>query len=245
MTVVEGDDDRSTSGEYYHGHRSVTGGEARAAVFGASDGLVSNVSLILGVAGADVGPDIVRVTGLAGLVAGAVSMAAGEWVSMQAQRELLERELARERRELERNPKGEAAELAALYRSRGLDAEAAKVVADAIAADVDVALDVHAREELGVDPDSLGAPGRAAVSSFGAFAVGAVIPLMPWFFTSGTAAIVMSLVFAVVAAAVLGGLLAVYTARSVVRSALRQVLIAAGAAGITYLIGAAVGVNVT
>lgn len=234
-----------TSGEQHHGHRSVTGGEARAAVFGASDGLVSNVSLILGVAGADVGADIVRVTGLAGLVAGAVSMAAGEWVSMQAQRELLERELARERRELERNPKGEAAELAALYRSRGLDPESAQAVADAIAADVDVALDVHAREELGVDPDSLGSPLGAAASSFGAFAVGAVIPLAPWFFTSGTTAIVASMLFAVLAAAVLGGLLAVYTARSIVRSALRQVLIAAGAAGITYLIGAAVGVNVT
>ncbi|MEO1062389.1 MAG: VIT1/CCC1 transporter family protein [Actinomycetota bacterium] len=241
----EGDRSGAAASEVHHGHRSVTGGEARAAVFGASDGLVSNVSLILGVAGADVGADIVRVTGLAGLVAGAVSMAAGEWVSMQAQRELLERELARERRELERNPKGEAAELAALYRSRGLDAESAQAVADAIAADVDVALDVHAREELGVDPDSLGSPFGAAASSFGAFAVGAVIPLAPWFFASGTAAIVASMVLAVLAAAVLGGLLAVYTARSIIRSALRQVLIAAGAAGITFLIGAAVGVNVT
>ncbi len=235
----------STSGEEHHSHRSVTGGEARAAVFGASDVLVSNVSLILGVAGADVGADIVRVTGLAGLVAGAVSMAAGEWVSMQAQRELLERELARERRELERNPKGEAAELAALYRSRGLDPESAQAVAEAIAADVEVALDVHAREELGVDPDSLGSPFGAAASSFGAFAVGAVVPLVPWFFTSGAGAIALSMVLAVLTAAVLGGLLAVYTARSIVKSALRQVLIAAGAAGVTYLIGAAVGVNVT
>ncbi|MEM8902858.1 MAG: VIT1/CCC1 transporter family protein [Actinomycetota bacterium] len=237
--------DHGTAAEVHHGHRSVTGGEARAAVFGASDGLVSNVSLILGVAGADVGADIVRVTGLAGLVAGAVSMAAGEWVSMQAQRELLERELARERRELERNPRGEAAELAELYRSRGLDPERAQAVADAIADDVDIALDVHAREELGVDPDSLGAPLGAAASSFGAFAVGAVIPLAPWFFASGTAAIITSLVLAVVAAAVLGGLLAVYTTRSIVRSAVRQVLIAAGAAGVTYVVGALVGVSVT
>lgn len=228
-----------------HSHRSVTGGEARAAVFGASDGLVSNVSLVLGVAGADIGADAVQVTGLAGLVAGAVSMAAGEWVSMQAQRELLERELALERRELERHPEAEAAELAALYRSRGLDPDSAQKVADAVASDIEVALDVHAREELGVDPDSLGAPFRAAASSFLAFAVGAVLPVLPWFLGEGAAATVASLLLAVLGAVVLGSLLARFTGRSYLRSALRQVLIVVIASGLTYLIGAAVGVGVT
>ncbi|MEM9036220.1 MAG: VIT1/CCC1 transporter family protein [Actinomycetota bacterium] len=227
-----------------HDHRSITGGEARAAVFGASDGLVSNVSLVLGVAGADIGADAVQVTGLAGLVAGAISMAAGEWVSMRAQQELLERELDIERRELERHPETEAAELAALYRSRGLDDDSARRLAEAVAADVDVALDVHAREELGVDPGSLGAPVRAAASSFLAFAVGASLPVLPWFVTEGVAATAASLVLALVGAVVLGSLLAHYTGRGYVRSAFRQALIVCVASGLTYLIGAAVGVSV-
>lgn len=231
--------------DVHHDHRSVTGGEARAAVFGASDGLVSNVSLVLGVSGADIGADAVQVTGLAGLVAGAISMAAGEWVSMRAQQELLERELELERRELERHPEAEAAELAALYRRRGLDATHAQRLAEAIASDVDVALEVHAREELGVDPSSLGAPVRAAASSFVAFAVGAALPVLPWLVTEGAAATMASLTLALLGAIVLGGLLAHFTGRGYVRSALRQVLIVCAASGLTYAIGTAVGVSVT
>lgn len=228
-----------------HGHRSVQGGEARAAVFGASDGLVSNASLILGVAGADASGEVVRVTGIAGLVAGAVSMAAGEWVSMQAQRELMEREIEAERTELRRNPELEVAELARLYESRGLEPDEANRLADAIHDDLELALEVHAREELGFAPTELGSPFRAASSSFFAFSVGAFIPLLPWFTGEGTAATVVSLALALVAALFLGGLLARFTGRSYVRSALRQAAIAMGAAAVTWAVGALVGVGVT
>lgn len=231
-----------THGE--HHHRNVQGGAARAAVFGVSDGLVSNVSLILGMAGADASQSVVRVAGLAGLVAGAVSMAAGEYVSMQAQRELLERELELERRELDVNPKKEVAELAALYRSRGVDHEAAHAMAEGLMEDPEQALEVHAREELGVDPSELGNPLAAAVSSFLAFAVGAILPLLPWFFGGGTAAVVASIVLGLVGAAVVGVALGLATDRSVTRAATRQVLIAAGAAAATYAIGAAVGADI-
>ncbi len=228
-----------------HHHRNVTGGQARAAVFGASDGLVSNVALILGFAGAEAGPSAVRLAGLAGLVAGAVSMAAGEYVSMQAQRELLERELERERRELRHNPAGEAAELAAIYRGRGIEADTARHLADQISRDPDVALEVHAREELGVDPDELGSPLGAALSSFLSFAVGAVIPLLPWFLAEGAAAVVASIVLAGVAAVVIGVALARATERPALPTAARQLGIAAGAALVTWLVGSAIGVSVT
>ena len=159
---------------------------ARAAVFGASDGLVSNVSLILGVAGADPGAGVVRLAGLAGLIAGAVSMAAGEYGSMKAQQELLERELAVERRELERNPHVETVELTQLYQSRGVDPDLARQLAQEVMVDPETALRAHAREELGIDPDALGSPVRAAASSFVSFSLGALLPLLPWFVTSGT-----------------------------------------------------------
>lgn len=228
-----------------HSHRDVGGGQARAAIFGVSDGLVSNASLILGVAGADSGSDFVRVAGLAGLVAGAISMAAGEWVSVQAQRELLERELALERRELLNNPEHEAEELAALYVSRGIDRTDAQRMAEAITGDIDLALEVHAREELGVDPNSLGSPVGASVWSFVSFALGAFVPLLPWFFASGAAATIVSLVLALLAALVVGATLAVFTQRSKMRTALRQAAIAAAAAGVTWVIGSIAGTAVT
>src|SRR3954471_17458058 len=156
-----------------HHHRDIQGGTARAAVFGVSDGLVSNVSLILGVAGADPGAGVVRLAGLAGLVAGAVSMAAGEYVSMKAQTELYERELELERRELLRNPHVETVELTQIYQSRGVDPDQARELAEQMMADPELALQTHAREELGIDPDKLGSPTAAAVSSFIAFAIGA------------------------------------------------------------------------
>jgi len=228
-----------------HHHRNVQGGQARAAVFGVSDGLVSNVALILGFAGADASASAVRLAGLAGLVAGAMSMAAGEYVSMQAQRELLERELERERRELRRNPAGEAAELAQVYRSRGIDAPDAQRMAEEIGRDPDVALEVHAREELGLDPRELGSPLGAALSSFVAFSVGAVLPLLPWFVGEGGAAVIGSIVLAAAAAVIVGVLLARATGRSIPRTAGRQLLIAAGAASATWLIGLGLGIEVT
>src|SRR3954451_21755065 len=180
-----------------HHHRNVERGTARAAVFGVSDGLVSNVSLILGVAGANPGAGIVRLAGLAGLISGAISMAAGEYVSMKAQTELFERELALERRELERNPHVETVELTQIYQSRGADPDRVRELAEQMMADPATALQTHAREELGIDPDKLGSATAAAVASVFAFAVGAIVPLLPWFFGTGTAATVASIVFGV------------------------------------------------
>lgn len=226
-----------------HHHRDLSGGLARAAVFGASDGLVSNVSLILGVAGAAPGSGVVRLAGLAGLIAGAVSMAAGEYGSMKAQQELLERELELERIELHRNPHVEMVELAQIYQSRGLEPDMARGLAERMMSDPERALETHAREELGIDPNSLGSPVGAAVASFFSFAAGALLPLLPWFFAEGTAAIVASIVLGLIGAAALGIALAVFTEGSKMRLALRYMGIAAASATITYAIGSAVGVG--
>lgn len=227
-----------------HDHRDVTGGAARAAVFGVSDGLVSNVGLLLGVAGADASASVVRIAGLAGLIAGAISMAAGEYNSMRVQKELLERELAIERRELRRNPHIEMMELALIYQSRGMDADRARELAEATMQDEDLALETHAREELGIDPNELGSPIQAAVSSFLAFSVGAVIPLVPWFFGGGTAATVATLVVALLAAAIVGFVVSRFTERHRGMTILRQVAFTAIPAAITYAVGSAVGVGV-
>ena len=226
-----------------HHHRNVQGGAARAAVFGISDGLVSNVSLILGVAGADPAPGVVRLAGLAGLVGGAFSMAAGEYVSMRAQTELLERELELERIEIARRPESERKELAALYRKRGIAPDTADELATELMRNPDLALEIHAREELGINPNDLGSPALAAGSSFLAFAFGAVLPLLPWFVAKGTGAAIGSVVIGALAALGIGVALAAFTGRSALRSALRQLLIAAAAAGVTYAVGRAVGAS--
>ncbi|MCC5951109.1 MAG: VIT1/CCC1 transporter family protein [Acidimicrobiia bacterium] len=227
-----------------HVHRDVQGGVARASVFGASDGLVSNVSLILGVAGANPGPSYVRLAGIAGLVAGAVSMAAGEYISMRAQKELFERELAVERAALARHPEEETAELAQIYRSRGVDADTAQKMATEMMADPDRALEAHARDELGIDPEALGSPVGAAAGSFAAFTVGAIVPLVPWFFAEGSTAVMASLILTALAAAAIGTALGSFTGRPKWYSAGRQVLVAAVAAAITYAIGSLIGVDV-
>ncbi|HEX2064640.1 MAG TPA: VIT1/CCC1 transporter family protein [Acidimicrobiales bacterium] len=224
-----------------HHHRNVQGGAARAAVFGISDGLVSNVSLILGVAGANPAPGVVRLAGLAGLVAGAFSMAAGEYVSMKAQAELLERELDLERIEIARRPETERRELAAIYRSRGVEPAVADELATAMMSDPDLALETHAREELGIDPEKLGSPVLAALSSFLAFSFGALLPLVPWLITRGSAATAGSIVVGALAAIGIGVALSFFTGRSRFRSALRQLLIAGAAAAVTFAVGSAVG----
>ena len=222
-------------------HRNVQGGAVRAAVFGISDGLLTNVSLILGVAGAGPAAGVVRLAGLAGLVAGAFSMAAGEFVSMSAQKELLERELDIERRELERHPEAETRELATTFERRGLGADDAMRLARAVMRDPETALEVHASEELGVRPGNTGRPMQAAVSSFVSFGVGALIPLVPWFFINGGSAVVASVVLGAVSAVAIGWTVAVFTGRSRPLSALRQLGIAAVAAAVTYAVGLAVG----
>ncbi len=226
-----------------HHHRDINGGSARAAVFGVNDGLVSNVALVLGVAGAGPGAGFVRLAGLVGLIGGAVSMASGEYVSMRAQTELLERELEIERIELLRNPIHETDELTLLYRSRGMAHDQASSLAAHLMSDPELALQTHAREELGIDPDGLGSPWGAAASSLVAFSVGASVPLAPWFVASGTGAVVASVVLAVVAALVVGAALAHFTGRSKLRSALRQAGIASFAAAVTWVLGGLVGVG--
>jgi len=224
-------------------HRDVQGGGARAAVFGVSDGLVTNVSLILGVAGAHPSSSVVRLTGLAGLVAGAFSMAAGEYVSMQAQRELLERELEVERQALQSSPETERQELTTIYEQRGVEPAMAQELAGEMMRDPETALETHAREELGIDPAQLGSPLQAAGASFATFALGALIPLLPWLFASGSDAILASVVVGALAAAAVGVVIGWLTGRSRVRSASRQLLLAAVAAGVTYGIGRIVGVS--
>ena len=228
-----------------HRHRDVQGGAARAAVFGVSDGIVSNVALILGIAGASTDPAFVRVAGVSGLLAGAVSMAAGEYISLKAQAELVERELEIERTSIAEDLEGETAELAALFVHRGLTAEHAERVAAELMSDPEVALEIHAREELGVDPNQLGSPVSAALSSFSAFALGAFVPLIPWLLGGGDGAGWASAVLGVTAAAVVGAVLARLTERSVLRTVARQVLVAAGACTATYLIGGMLGASVT
>ncbi|MEO6125317.1 MAG: VIT1/CCC1 transporter family protein [Ilumatobacteraceae bacterium] len=227
---------------YHHErHGRWANGQARAAVFGMSDGLVSNLSLVAGVAGASAVRTQVLIGGVAGLVGGAVSMAIGEYVSVAANRELFERELAVERREIESDPVGETRELAGIYVGRGMDQALAMSVAEQVMADPDKALEAHARDELGLNPKDLGSPVGAALASFGAFAVGAAIPLIPWFAVAGTAAIVISLVLGVAAAAGLGGGLARLTRRSVWKGIGRQVGLLLLAFVVTSLIGRMVG----
>jgi VIT1/CCC1 family predicted Fe2+/Mn2+ transporter len=224
-------------------HRDIQGGAMRAAVFGVSDGLVSNMGLILGVAGADPQPAVVRLAGLAGLIAGAISMAAGEYNSMQVQSELLLRELRIEARELWRRPEHETRELADIYEQRGLPPDQARDVAEALMSDPEIALEAHAREELGIDPERLGSPPAAAASSFVSFAIGALVPLIPWFVTSGTAAKLASLVLGVVAAVVVGWLIGRSTERPIARAVTRQVVFTVVPALITFAIGSALGVG--
>jgi len=219
----------------------VAGGTARASVFGVSDGLVSNISLILGFAGSGAGPAVVRLAGLAGLLSGAISMAAGEWVSVSAQNELIEREVEVERRELARNPEAETAELTRLYESRGVPRGPARETAEAVMKEPETALRVHTREELGVGPEAMGNAWLVAGLSFACFAAGAFLPVIPWFITSGSVATASSIAIGVVAAAVVGTIIGRFAERSVPLTALRQVLILLVACGATYLLGRLIG----
>ncbi len=212
-------------------------------MFGISDGLVSNTSLVLGIAGATAASGIVRLAGLAGLLGGAFSMAAGEYISMRAQQELFERELEIERREIERRPEGEMRELVHLYETRGMPPELARQVAREMMSTPEVALETHAREELGIDPSATGKPIQAAVSSFVTFSVGAFMPLLPFLFTRGTAATLWAVAIAGVSALVVGAFLAIFTGRKWWFSALRQLLICAAAGAVTFGVGSAIGVS--
>jgi vacuolar iron transporter family protein len=238
MTAASGTDSTVPG----HEHRDVSGGWLRPAVFGAMDGLVTNVSLIAGVGGGHGSHQIIVLTGLAGLAAGAFSMATGEYVSVSSQNELVEAEVRKERHELEIHPESEREELAAMLRHRGIEAGLADQVARQISASPEEALGMHVREELGIDPSELPSPLTAAGASLATFAVGALIPLLPYLL--GYNSLWAALGLAAVAAFVGGGLVARLTDRPFLRGALRQLLLGAAAAGITYLIGYAVGSRV-
>jgi VIT1/CCC1 family predicted Fe2+/Mn2+ transporter len=224
-------------------HRSGGGGTLRASVFGVSDGLLSNLSLIMGFAGATVEANVILLAGLAGLLAGASSMAAGEYVSMRAQRELFERQIDLEAAELAVTPEEELEELALIYRAKGVPADEARRLAHRLAQDRSIALDTLVREELGLDPSELGSPWGAAIGSFVAFAVGAFIPTIPFFFGASTALIALSCVIAGISAFSVGALLSVFTGRNVFVSGLRQLLIGAVAAALTFGLGKVIGVS--
>lgn len=224
-------------------HRNVQGGSARAAVFGMSDGLVSNVGLVLGTAAAGAGPSVVRLAGLVGLFAGAFSMAAGEYVSMKAQEELLERELDMERREIARRPERERLELAAIFRSRGMHPETADTLSKEMHRDPQLALETHAREELGINPHDLGSPIRAAGSSFVSFLAGGLLPLLPWFFGGGAAAVIASLVLGAAGALAVGLAVARLSNRPWPKPALRQLGVACVAVLVGYALGSLAGVT--
>lgn len=230
--------------ERWHGASSRTG-SIRAAIFGMNDGLVSNLSLIVGVSGAGVEPHTVVVTGFAGLLAGAFSMAAGEYTSVASERDLLARQVALEKREIEEAPEEEAAELALIFKQKGLSTEEASRVAAGLLKNPEHAADTLVREELGLDPEDLGSPMGAAVSSFAMFSVGAIIPIVPFLLTSGTAAVVASSVLAGAVLAGVGGLVGFLSGTSVARAALRMLGLAALAAGVTYAVGRLFGAAVS
>jgi VIT1/CCC1 family predicted Fe2+/Mn2+ transporter len=232
-------------GRYEQWHRtSARSGTLRAVIFGVSDGLVSNLSLVMGVSGAAASnPRFVLLAGVAGLLAGAFSMAAGEYISMQSQRELFEHQIALERAEMEAMPEEEEAELAAAYRAKGFARDEAARIAHRLFQDPDAALDMLVREELGLDPDELGSPWGAAIGSMISFALGAAVPVIPFLFGGGLVITVVSLGASLVALFAVGAGVSLLTGRGMVFSGLRQLAIGLGAAIVTYLIGTAIGVG--
>ncbi|MET7969881.1 VIT1/CCC1 transporter family protein [Micromonospora sp. NPDC005305] len=222
-------------------HADVSGGWLRPAVFGAMDGLVTNIALIAGVGGGGVSPRSIVLTGAAGLVAGAISMGLGEYTSVRSANEQVAAEVAKERRELERHPEAEARELADAWVARGLPRDLATQVAEAVRRNPEEALRVHVREELGVDPDEQPSPWAAAVSSFLCFSVGALVPLVTYLL--GFTSLALALAVGGMGLFVAGAIVARFTNRTWWTGGLRQLLLGALAAGATYLVGALIGIQ--
>ena len=226
-------------------HRGDRSGALRAGVFGVSDGLVSNTALVMGFAGSGTSRTVTLLAGIAGLLAGSFSMAAGEYISMSSQREMYEREISLEQAELEEKPEEEHAELVLIYRAKGLSKPEAEQLADRIMADRSVALDTLAREELGLDPDELGSPWGAAFSSLFAFAIGAFVVIIPYLAGSGTAALVAAIGLAVAALFGVGASIGALNGRGVLRSGLRQVIAGVIAGAVTFGVGHLIGAHVS
>ncbi len=226
-------------------HRAVGGNALRAAVLGANDGLVSNTSLVTGVAGASFTASAVLLSGLAGLLAGAISMALGEWLSVQSSRELHQSQIESEREEILTMPEAEAEELALIYQAKGMSQEEAERAAREIMSDADAFLDTKVREELGIDPDELGGSAwEAAIASFLLFSIGAIVPVIPFFFMKGGGAVLVSLALAAVGLFLLGALTALVTGTGMLRTGTRSLLLGLVAAGVTYGIGSLLGTAV-
>ena len=225
-------------------HRHVKGGgNLRAAVFGVSDGLVSNASLIMGVAGASPDPKIVLLSGAAGLIAGAFSMAAGEFISVRSQREMYEYQIGLERQELDQYPEEEAEELALIYEARGVPREEATRLAQTLTAEPEQALLTLSREELGLNPEDLGSPIGAASSSFLSFAIGAAIPLLPFVFGAGANSLEIAVAMTAVVLFGVGAVLSLFTGRGALTSGMRMLSIGLAAGGVTYMVGKLLGVT--
>jgi VIT1/CCC1 family predicted Fe2+/Mn2+ transporter len=223
-------------------HKGFGGGNLRAAVFGVSDGLVSNTSLIMGIAGATTNNQLLLTSGVAGLLAGALSMAAGEYMSVRSQREMYEYQIGLEKDELDEYPDEEAEELALIYEARGMPLERAREVSKDLMRNPEHALNVLAREELGLNPDDLGSPWGAAIFSFISFGVGAMVPLIPFVMgAQGRSALLLSASAAGVALMLVGGALSLFSGRSALYGAVRMVLIGGSAGVVTYLIGSLFG----
>ena len=225
-------------------HIMSRGGSLRAAVFGVNDGLVSNFSLVMGFAGAEARPEYILLAGVAGLLAGSFSMAAGEYVSMRAQRELFEQQIAMERQELEMSPKEEEEELSLIYQAKGIPEREAALLARRIVQNPKTAIDTLAREELGLDPTELGSPWTAAISSFCAFLIGAFVPMLPYILTAGSTALILSAVLSCLALFGVGALLSIFTARGPIFTGMRMLGIGLLAAGITYMVGRLLEVSI-
>ena len=226
------------------GHMLLRGGSLRAAVFGINDGLVSNFSLVMGFAGAEAKPEYILLAGVAGLLAGSFSMAAGEYVSMRAQRELFEQQIKMEKEELEMSPKEEEEELSLIYQAKGIPEHEAALLARRIIANPSIAIDTLAREELGLDPSELGSPWMAAVSSFLAFVMGALVPVIPYLFTSGASAWGASVLFSGLALFAVGSVISIFTAAGPMLSGLRMLGIGLLASAVTFGVGRLLGVSV-
>jgi len=229
--------------EIHHDHRDVTGGWLRPAVFGAMDGLVSNFALVAGVSGGGAATRVVVLTGFAGLVAGAFSMGTGEYTSVASQAEAAQAEIAVERAEILHAPEAEEAELAGVYRARGLEPALAREVARQLSTDPETAVRVHAREELGIDPDDLPSPYVAAGSSFVAFSLGAFVPVLPYLF--GARSLVWPLILSMLGLFLSGALVSRFTGRSAIYSGMRQLVLGGIAAAITFVVGSLIGTGIS
>lgn len=241
---TQGHTSHTPGGEMGKRHRGIgSGGNLRAAVFGVNDGLISNASLIMGIAGATADNKLILLSGAAGLIAGAFSMAAGEYVSVRSQREMYEYQIGLEKEELDHYPEEEAEELALIYQARGLSREEALRLATSMTADPEQALDTLAREELGLNPEDLGSPSGAALFSFSAFSIGALVPLLPFLFAGGAASLMIAIVLTATALFAVGATLSLFTGLNAWWSGARMLGIGCAAGAVTYWIGKWLGVT--